>query len=254
MCTLIILRRPDHRWPLLIAANRDEMVDRPWSPPARHWPDRAEVVAGRDDLADGTWLGLNDFGVTAAVLNRRNALGPQDGLRSRGELPLEALDHEEAGAAASALLDIASAAYRSFNLVIADAEMAYLLISRAGGAPGAPAIEIVEIPEGLSMVTAGDLNDASSPRTRHYLPQLREAAVPDPETGDWDAWHTLLASQDRDPASGPEGAMTIVTGHGFGTVCSSLIAIPPKLEPVRKPIWQFAAGRPDLTPFSPVEI
>ena len=254
MCTLIILRRPNHRWPLLIAANRDEMVDRSWSPPARHWPDRAEVVAGRDDLADGTWLGLNDFGVAAAVLNRRNSLGPQDGLRSRGELPLEALDHEEAGAAASALLDIDPAAYRSFNLVIADAEMAYLLISRAGGVPGAPALEIVEIPEGLSMVTAGDLNDASSPRTRHYLPQLREAAVPDPDSADWDDWQALLASQDRDLASGPEGAMTIVTGHGFGTVCSSLIAIPPKLEPVRKPIWQFAAGRPDLTPFSPIEI
>ena len=46
MCTLIILRRPGHSWPTLIAANRDEMVSRPWRPPARHWPDRPDTVAG----------------------------------------------------------------------------------------------------------------------------------------------------------------------------------------------------------------
>ena len=51
MCTLVILRRPGHRWPVLIGANRDEMIDRPWEPPGRHWPDRPEVVAGLDRLA-----------------------------------------------------------------------------------------------------------------------------------------------------------------------------------------------------------
>src|SRR5260370_39144646 len=55
MCTLVILRRPDHRWPVLIGANRDEMIDRPWEPPGRHWPDRPEVVAGLDRLAGGAW-------------------------------------------------------------------------------------------------------------------------------------------------------------------------------------------------------
>ena len=45
MCTLVILRRPRHRWPVLIGANRDEMIDRPSKPPGRHWSDRPEVVA-----------------------------------------------------------------------------------------------------------------------------------------------------------------------------------------------------------------
>ena len=40
MCTVVILRRPGHDWPLLLAGNRDEMKGRPWKPPARHWPDR----------------------------------------------------------------------------------------------------------------------------------------------------------------------------------------------------------------------
>ena len=82
MCSVIVLYRPGHNWPLLWASNRDEMADRPWSPPARHWPDRNEVVAGRDELAGGTWLGINDAGVVAGVLNRRNTLGPQEGKRS----------------------------------------------------------------------------------------------------------------------------------------------------------------------------
>ena len=47
-------------------------------------------------LAGGTWLGLNDDGVIAGLLNRINTLGPKEGFRSRGELPLEALDHAEA--------------------------------------------------------------------------------------------------------------------------------------------------------------
>ena len=100
MCTVVVLRRPADSWPLILAANRDEMRDRPWHPPGRHWPDRPEVVAGRDALAGGSWLGLNDQGVVAGVLNRYGSLGPQDGMRSRGELVLEALDHADAARAA----------------------------------------------------------------------------------------------------------------------------------------------------------
>ena len=96
MCSIVLLLRPDHDWPVLIAANRDEMIDRSWSAPARHWPDRPEVVAGKDNLAGGSWLGLNEAGLVVGMLNRRNTLGPQDGKRSRGELVLDALDFSDA--------------------------------------------------------------------------------------------------------------------------------------------------------------
>ena len=49
MCTLVILRRPEHRWPIIIGANRDEMIGRPALAPARHWPDRPDVVAAEFD-------------------------------------------------------------------------------------------------------------------------------------------------------------------------------------------------------------
>lgn len=106
MCTLVLLRRPGHRWPTLIAANRDEMLSRAWDSPGTHWPDRPGVVAGRDRLAGGSWLGCNAAGVTAAILNRTDSLGPAAGKRSRGELVLDALDHNDATDAADALAAI----------------------------------------------------------------------------------------------------------------------------------------------------
>ena len=112
MCTIVVLNRPGHDWPILIAANRDERLGRPWKKPAAHWLDRPEVVAGLDVDAGGSWLGLNAGGVVAAVLNREGTLGPALGKRSRGELVLEALDHMDAVDAADSLLALDPRAYR----------------------------------------------------------------------------------------------------------------------------------------------
>lgn len=249
MCTVIALRRPDHEWPVVLAANRDEMVDRPWAPPARHWRDRSNVVAGIDRLAGGTWLGLNDEGVVAAVLNRRDSLGPDPLLRSRGELVLEALDHADADAASDALSQIDSTSYRSFNMVIADNRDGFWLRST-----GAGAVEVHELPTGLSMVTSADLNDPASPRLAYFRPKFASAPVPDPERGDWSSWQTLLASTEHAPGTGPHEAMCIFTEHGFATVSSALIALPAMGLSTRRPVWLFAAGAPSEVPFLPVTL
>lgn len=250
MCTLVLLIRPGHDWPLVLGANRDEMVDRPWLPPGRHWPDRADIVAGRDILAGGTWMGVNDYGVFAGILNRPESLGPSEGFRSRGELPLEALDHADAGDAAEALGEIDPKAYRSFNLVIADNQDAFWL-----SAPeNAERVAVQRVPPGLSMLTAHDLNQRSSPRIRTYMPRFLEAEEPDPARGDWRAWQQLLQSRLYDPEDGPRGAMTIVGDSGFGTVSSSLIALPGTESGDAEPVWLFAAGRPGEVPWEPVDL
>jgi hypothetical protein len=275
MCTLVILRRPGHPWPLILAANRDEMTDRPWLAPGRHWPDRPEVVAGRDETAGGSWLGLNDHGVVAGVLNRVDSLGPEPGKRSRGELVLEALDHADAATAANNLARLDPAAYRSFNLVIADNRDAFWLRSSGwpgnsgpgadGGAAGAPAggrnaprVEAFEIPAGTSMVTAHDRNDPASSRIQAYLPQFEAAGPPDPKAGDWASWAGLMKARTPGGSEDPYAAMTIVTSRGFGTVSSSLIALPGPPRTLRtrpnRPVWQFAPGRPDQVSYENVEI
>src|SRR5690348_12668781 len=187
MCTLVILRRPEHDWPVVIGANRDEMIDRPAKPPARHWPDRAEIIAGIDLLAGGSWLGVNDWGVVAAVLNRQGSLGPAAGLRSRGELVLEALDHADAVAAAAALSDLDPAAYRSFNLIVADNRDAFWLRHDGSGR-----IATRPIDEGLSLIAAHDLNELATPRLALARPRFLAAAPPEPERDDWRAWQNLL--------------------------------------------------------------
>ena len=256
MCTLIILRRPDNPWPVIIAANRDEMLDRSWTAPGRHWPDRPDIVAGRDNLAGGSWLGTNATGVVAAVLNRHGTLGPAPGSRSRGELVLEALDHPDAASAAKALADLDAKAYRSFNMVIVDNRDAFLVRSL-----GAQGLKVMPIPAGLSMLTAHELNDESSARIRFYRPRFVAAPPPDPEHRDSAGWEKLLGSRELEPDAGPHGALTIVTHEengkrtGYGTSSSSVIALAaPGHRPPPGVLWRFAPGAPDITPFQDVKL
>ena len=263
MCTVVILFRPGHAWPVIFAANRDEMIARPWLPPARHWPDRPHVVAGRDEFAGGTWLGLNDDGVVAGVLNRRGSLGPRAGMRSRGELPLEALDHADARTAADALVHIEPRSYRSFNMVIADRDAAFWLRLKgeeeSGNGDGAQdrprmarAVEAFPIPAGLSMITARDRNDPASHRIRFHLSRFERAAPPDPDAGDWAEWQALLASREHAAEAGPRGGMTLAPDQGYGTVSASLIALSARADV--KPVWLFAPGASDRGTFAPVEL
>lgn len=247
MCTLIILRRPDHPWPLLIAANRDEMRQRAASPPARHWPDRPEVIAGLDHKVGGSWLGVNDHGVLAAIMNREGTLGPAAGKRSRGELVLEALDHGEAKEAAGALSDLHPNAYRPFNLIVADPTDAYWL--RHGGDGW---IRVHPIPAGLHMLSSTELDDPGHPRIATYLPQFEAAPAPDPVLDTWDAWQRLVADRGIDSKNPSTAAMNLDRPNGFGTVCSSLIALPAHPGFDVEPIWLHADGPPDIAPFEAI--
>ncbi len=249
MCTLVVLLRPGHDWPLILAANRDEREDRPWRGPGRHWPDRPRVLAGLDEQAEGSWLGTNDDGLVAAVMNRAGTLGAEQGKRSRGELVLQALDHPDAQTAAWALAGLDAVAYRPFNLFVGDRLGAFWL--RNAGAVGG-GIEMIAIQPGLSMLTAQDINDLRSPRIRAYLPRFRMAAPPDPGTDDWSAWIELLCSRVYDEGEGPTAAMNVQSDVGFGTLSSGLIALPGAGRRQAGPVWRFAAGPPDLVPYLPV--
>jgi hypothetical protein len=252
MCTLVILRRPEHPWPVMIAANRDEMVDRPWQPPARHWPDRPEIVGGLDVLAGGSWLGVNSHGVAAGILNRLGSLGPLAGRRSRGELVLEALDHADAGIAAEALTELEPRAYRPFNLIVADDRDAFWL--RHADPTGVLPVTARALPVGFSMITSGDLDDPESARIRDYLPRFRAAPPPDPDRGDWAAWEALLASDAGAPDAGPRGAMNFAMPEGFATVSSALIALPRLGRPGAHPIFRFAGRRPEPSAWSETKV
>ena len=229
MCTVVLLIRFGHDWPVMLAANRDERLDRAWDLPAEHWPEHPGVIAGRDATAGGTWMGVNRSGLVAAVLNRQGSLGPAPGKRSRGELPLLALRHATAQQAAEAIAALDAGAWRGFNMVLADAAGAVFVRGLGHGHPQAHALTC-----GVHMITSRDPDDPASPRVARHLPRFAAAAAPEPDN--WGDWAGILA--DRSGVPGEQ--INVVPRGGFGTVCSSLLA----LSANHGVSWRFADGPP----------
>jgi transport and Golgi organization protein 2 len=238
MCTVLLLLRHGNRWPLLIGANRDERLDRAFLVPGRYWPDEPRVVAGRDVLGGGSWFGVNDDGVVATIVNGMDRLGPLEGKASRGGLVMRALREHDARSAAQTVGAFDAARYRGFTLLVADRTTAFAVSSDEH------AISVDELAPGYHMVTPDGVDAAASPRYAAHFPAFRAAAPPDPAAGDWTSWTDLLRRADEDD---PHRAMTVVTAHAFGTVCSSLLALP--AAPGASPVLLFAAGPPTSTPY-----
>ncbi len=234
MCTVVLRIAADG---VVLAANRDEMAERPWDPPAAWWPGQPAMVGGRDRLAGGTWLAMNAQGVVAGVLNRVGSLGPAPGKRSRGELPLLVLERHTAEAAAKTACGLDAAEWRSFNLVLADRSGAWFVRGLGSGRPDAQPLAA-----GVHMVTAHDPDDLESPRVARHLPRFRAAAVP--SQADWAAWQAILADD-----SGPLGTeLNVPLRSGFGTVSADMIFL------TSPPVWLFAPGPPNRAAFSSVPL
>lgn len=93
MCLILLAAKAHPRFPLIIAANRDEAYTRP-SSGAAFWHDHPGVYAGRDLEHGGTWLGLSIEGRFAAVTNYRQGSPRVRAARSRGELTRDFLTGE----------------------------------------------------------------------------------------------------------------------------------------------------------------
>ena len=90
MCLLIFAHMADTRYPLVVAANRDEFHARRTSA-AAFWPEHPSLLAGRDLEQGGTWMGITRGGRFAAITNYRDPARTAPAPRSRGELPLNFL-------------------------------------------------------------------------------------------------------------------------------------------------------------------
>jgi uncharacterized protein with NRDE domain len=88
MCLLVFAWQTEADAPLVVAANRDERLDRPARSLCVLRDSEPRVLGGQDDLAGGTWLAVNEHGVVAGLTNRPSPGGRDPTKRSRGELPL----------------------------------------------------------------------------------------------------------------------------------------------------------------------
>jgi len=246
MCTAVLSIEPG--LPVLLAGIRDELIDRAWEPPARHWPDYPELTGGRDLLAGGTWLAVAPRHPRAScVLNARGRPAPASSRRTRGDLPLRAAAGQPFEASRVGQLD-------PFHLVTTEPGRS-LMQSWDG-----EQFTETELAPGLHMVVnsglAGKLAPAPRPeqapqaapdggehelaRIAHFLPQFLAADRPMPRPGQpladaWGHWLTLVNGGGLDPQD-PRALVvrrTLPDGRTWGTTSVSLVAL-----------WPYAPGVP----------
>ena len=117
MCLIVLSLAQHPDYPLILAANRDEFHARP-TQAAGWWPDKPDMLGGRDLQAGGTWLAASRNGRFATVTNFGERRRPPPRGRTRGELVTGFLDGDLAPA--DYLDTIEGDAYAGFNLVVGD--------------------------------------------------------------------------------------------------------------------------------------
>lgn len=120
MCLILFAVDAHPKYPLILAANRDEFYGRP-TQRAGYWEDAPDVLAGRDLEAGGTWCGISTTGRIAAVTNYREPVDEGE-YRSRGDLVADFLKGDEAPLEYARRIVAEGDAYRGFNLLIGSAD------------------------------------------------------------------------------------------------------------------------------------
>mgnify|MGYP001818563227 CR=1 FL=1 len=136
MCLVVLAIGQSKEYPLILAGNRDEFHARP-TQEADWWPDKPDIVGGRDLQAGGTWLALHRNGRFATVTNFRDAEPVSPGFRSRGHLVTEYLESDQPPLHYLEAID--GPAYAGFNLIVGDQYDVAFLSNRDGGPRALPA-------------------------------------------------------------------------------------------------------------------
>ncbi len=116
MCLILFGIETNPEFPLILAANRDEFYNRP-TQPMEFWPDRPDILAGKDLQAGGTWMGISKQGRFAALTNYRDLSNLKSNAPSRGDLILKVLEYQGSVPDALKLLDKTATDYNGFNLL-----------------------------------------------------------------------------------------------------------------------------------------
>jgi uncharacterized protein with NRDE domain len=165
MCLIAFAWNAHPRFPLVIAANRDEFHARP-AAPLGPWPEVPGVWGGRDLREGGGWLALSTAGRLAAVTNFRESR-PRPAPRSRGRLVRDFLSLDQGCAAGHAeRLQAEAREYGAFNLLLWD---------------GADLVHASNRPEpswsGVPRGVHGISNGAFEPGALRLWPKVRQASA-----------------------------------------------------------------------------
>jgi len=252
MCLIVFAWRVIPGIPAIAVANRDEYYDRP-ATPAGPWPDAPNVVAGRDLLGGGSWMGVTRTGPRgpkfAALTNIRAPGDFRADAPTRGALVADFLRGELDAPTYLAHIAPAAAAYNGFNLILGDRDGMYWFSNRADADPrNGKALE-----PGIYGVSNG-LLDAPWPkvlRTKATFASLLLQGAPE------EAYFEMLADTTRAPDMRlPDTGVPIdlerqlsavcIEIPGYGTRTSTVVKLYEQGEPelherIVKPVEEAAA-------------
>jgi uncharacterized protein with NRDE domain len=223
MCLILVVWRKHPQYPCLIAANRDEFHNRA-AEPAHWWHDRPQILAGRDLVAGGTWLGITRTGRFAALTNYRSLQQKRADAPSRGGLVTDALGSQGSAEDELTGLHRMGPAYNGFNLIFSYAQQLAVHESVPGvGRVLAPGIyglsnHVLDTPwpkvERAKARLHALLDQSIDPSSvLEFLRDDRPARDEDlPGTGMSLEWERLLSS-------------AFIRGSDYGTRCSTVIRI-----------------------------
>jgi uncharacterized protein with NRDE domain len=235
MCTLLVIRNVVADVPLILAANRDEFLQRPWTAPAVS--EDGGLFAPRDGSAGGTWVGVNAHRLVDGVTNR-DPMSNHPDRRSRGLLAYELLQRESLAAATEHLSRaLREDPYNGFNLLLADRERAEVTTQSKGASVTVP------LSDGVHVVTS--THDLDPPVLRGLRGDVQRAVQRAP-----DDRVATLADFLSDHYRHPDG-YSVCKHHGpYGTSSASLI----ELRTDGGIDYWFAPGPPCTTPFTRLQV
>ena len=223
MCTSIILYRKSHLWPVIIGTNRDENLDRKSKFPGRHWIKKyPHVVAGKDEEKNGSWIGINDYGLVAIIHNRKLDNNVTNNGFSRGHIVLEVLNYSTLDGALKYISNFDRFNYNNFNLLIANNKECHWIKHDINNKN----LITKQLEEGLSIMTHKDLNDKNDKKISFYYRLFSLLEVPDPSKDNWNIWKKNLTNYDSHILKDNNKICFIDYQNNYGTRSSSLIAIP----------------------------
>lgn len=161
MCTIIILRQVHPEWPLVLAANRDELLARPATGP-QVLLESPRTVGGRDVERGGTWMGVTNEGLFVGLTNQRGGQAGGPAPRSRGEVVLQALAAGTVEGVERYLDTLSGKDFLPFNLLYGDART----LRVAYGRPGQSGLRREDVPPGIHVLPNDVLDSAELPKVQ----------------------------------------------------------------------------------------
>lgn len=212
MCLILVAWQTHSRYPLVVAANRDEFYARP-TQTAHFWEEHPDILAGRDLEHGGSWLGVCRNGRFAAVTNLRNVT--TEGEHSRGHLVRDFLLSGEPPETFFAQLEAHKTDYRPFNFIASD---------------GRRLLRTDNISTGWQNLEAGYHVVGNLPQAHAYPKAekgLRDFALIEENHHDYRSLLTFLGDTTVTDNSGDDLQRAIscrfVSSPDYGTRCSTIV-------------------------------